>query len=179
VTNIVSNATIEGIISTGLKTADLTALIAREEAFLASDPTVGIGALTGARTDTVRPRDLGTPIELRRIPTSVTVTDGGVELAADAWELATATSLVRIANDAPVDWTGPRVTIEWTPDDLELVSAAVIDLVRLAITSSPYGQEATEGHSYSRPGAVLEMRRAIARSLDRSAGAATVHLTAR
>lgn len=171
---IVTASEIEDLMVTGLKAAALTALIAREEAWLANDALVGIGQLTGELTLTVRPRDLRADLRLPRPPDpeSLEVRDNGTTLTADQVALVSA-AIVRRLDRA---WTGPVVEIDITPTDGPAVKSAVIELVRLAVTASPYRQESTEGHSYTKPAELQSMREDIARSLHPHRGAATVYV---
>lgn len=171
---LVTAPEIEGLMVTGLKTADLTALIARQEDWLANDARVGIGPLTGERTIASRPRDLLADLKLTRAPDpeSLVVRDNGVELAPEQWALVSAAILRRL--DRP--WSGPVIELDLTPTDTLAVKTAVIELVRLAVTDSPYRQESTEGHSYTRPAEVQRMREEIARGLSPHRGAASVYV---
>lgn len=171
----VTAAQVEKLMVTGLDAPTLTDLIAREEDWLANDPVVGIGPLTGERTLVIRPRDPFMDLRLQRAPDPDTleVRDNGVTLTADQVALVSAAVIRRL--DAP--WTGPVVEVDVTPTDAGRVKIALFELIRLTISASPYRQESTEGHSYTRPAELQQMREEIARGLDPHRGAASVHLT--
>lgn len=178
--SLIDPADVEALISPGLESDALQDLIDREEDWLANDSEVGIGELTGARTQTiwVQPGDAD-PLLLRR-PTdefggagsggSLDVLDNGV--ARDDVEL-TGPARIEARNGG---WTGPKVEITYTPTDELRVKRVVIELVRLALSSSPYNQEATEGRSYSRSKPVEFQRAQLARSLHPHRSLKTVRL---
>lgn len=171
---------VEALMSTGLEDDALQGVIDREEDWLANDARVGIGQLTGERTQRIYvARGDNDPLLLRR-PTSIDaggsggtfrVEDGGVEL-----DDVVLTGPARIERTSAQVWTGPFVDVTYTPTDAGAVKRALIELVQLTITASPYGQEATEGHSYSRPDDVYQMRESLARTLNPHRGAGTVKL---
>lgn len=171
--SLVTPAAVAALHETGLGTADLQAVIDREEGWLADDPMVGIGQLADERELEIRPRDLYADIWLQRIPDpeSLVVADNGVELTGAQVALVGAATIRRL--DRP--WVGPIVTVTLTPADEGAVKRAVIALVLLTVTGSPYQQESTEGHSYSRPTDVDAAREKIARALHPHRGGMTVY----
>ena len=173
---LVTAAQIEKLMVTGLDAPTLTALIAREEAWLADDPLVGIGQLVGERTLKIRVRDPWLDLKLQRPPDPETleVRDNGAVLTADVgYALVSAAAIRRLTGP----WVGPIVEVDLTPVDGPAVTSAVIELVRLAVSASPFRQESTEGHSYTKPAELQQMREDIARSVHPHRGPSSVHLT--
>ena len=152
---------VAALMSPGIDAADLTLVIEREEDWLANDPVDGIGQLVGERTDTiwVTPGD-DRPLLLRRPTAAVEVVDGGVALAADEVTLLGGTRLEPVGA-----WRGPSVTVMSTPNDQPAVERVLLELVRLSLTSSPYAQESSDGHGYTRPADLTVTRSRLARSL--------------
>lgn len=158
---MITPADVEGLMSPGIDAADLALVIEREEDWLANDPVDGIGQLVGPRVDTiwVTPGD-DRPLLLRRPTAAVTVVDGGVALAADDVTLLQGTRVERVGA-----WRGPTVTVTSTPSDQAGVERVLLELVRLTLSASPYQQESSEGHSYTRPADQGVTRSRLARSL--------------
>jgi hypothetical protein len=179
--SIVDVAEVEALISPGLEAEALQGVIDREEDWLATDAVVGIGPLTGERTQTIWVQaGYADPLLLRR-PTSPTaggsgeefaVVDGGVTLTPDQYALTGPARLERIGGS----WQGPKVEVTSTPTDLQSVRRAILELCRLTLTASPFAQESTEGHSSSRSVPVEAQREAIARKLNPHRGLRTVQL---
>lgn len=173
-------AEVEGLMATGIDPDVVQDVIDREEDWLANDPLVGIGQLAGERTQLiwVEPGDAD-PLLLQR-PTdafggggsgdSLLVLDGGLERTD-----AVLTGPARIERRGG-GWRGPTVEVTYTPTDELRVKRALLELVRLTLTASPYRQEATEGHSYSRPQELQAMREELARSLHPHRGPLTTRL---
>lgn len=154
---VVSAAEVEQIIASGLSPAALEGVIAREEAWL----TRRVGPLVGERTQVLWPTDPSGPLHLRRPTTGVVVMqqggpvatrligDGRVELVSGAWS--------------------PPVSVTYTPDDGLEVKRVLIELVRMAVTASPFVQEGSSGdgpgHTAQRAGSQAAMREDLARSL--------------
>lgn len=150
-------AEVEALLATGLEPAALQGVIDREEDWLANDLRVGIGQLTGSRTQTVgRPHGGTQPILLARPTSAVTVLDNGVTRT-DVAILGG----IRVA----ALWVGPQITLTYTPRDESQVKRVLFELVRMAVSNSPYRQEATGGQSYSRPLEVDTMRERLAVTL--------------
>lgn len=160
-TTIVTPAEVRGLMAPGIGNDALTGVIAREEDWLANDPIVGIGQLEGSRTETfVRAWPLDAPRMLARPATLVAVTDGGVVLGTDEVTVVDRCMVARASGA----WRFP-IVVTYEPDDREQVRRVVLELVRLALSASPFHQEGTEGHSYTRSRNVEQMRRALARPL--------------
>jgi hypothetical protein len=150
-------ADVEALVASGLAPDVLQGLIDREEDWLATDLRFGIGQLVDARTQTVW-RHGSQPILLARPTLAVSVVDNGVA--------RTDVALLGGIRVAPHGlWVGPLVEITYTPSDLARVKRILLELIRIAVSDSPYRQEATEGHSYSRPLEVETMRGRLALTL--------------
>jgi hypothetical protein len=163
---------VAALMSPGIDADDLVLVIEREEDWLAHDPVDGIGQLVGERVDElwVTPGD-GRPLLLRRPTTAVEVVDGGVTLAAGDIRLLGGTRV------EPVDaWRGPTVAVTSTPNDRAAVERVLLDLVRLTLSASPYAQESSDGHAYTRPADQGVTRSRLARSLWPHRGARSVRL---
>jgi hypothetical protein len=152
---------VAALMSPGIDGDDLVHVIEREEDWLANDPADGIGQLVGERTDVlwVAPGD-DRPLLLARPTAAVEVIDGGVPVPPDALRLLGA---VRVERDGT--WRGPSVSVTSTPSDQSAVERVLLELVRLSLTSSPYTQESSDGHSYTRPADLTVTRTRLARSL--------------
>ena len=152
---------VAALMSPGIEAADLTLVIEREEDWLANDPVDGIGQLVGERVDVlwVTPGD-DRPLLLRRPTTAVEVVDGGVALGAEEIHLLGGTRL-----EPAGAWRGPTVTVTSTPTDQPAVERVLLELVRLTLSASPYQQESSDGHSYTRPADQGVSRSRLARSL--------------
>jgi hypothetical protein len=152
---------VAALMSPGIDADDLVLVIEREEDWLANDPVDGIGELAGPRVDTfwVTPGD-DRPILLGRPTAGVTVVDGGVALAPEETRLLGG---IRLERDGA--WRGPTVAVTSTPTDQAAVERVLLELVRLALTASPYAQESSDGHSYTRPADQGVTRSRLARSL--------------
>jgi hypothetical protein len=152
---------VAALMSPGIDAADLVLVIEREEDWLANDPVDGIGQLAGERTDVlwVAPGD-ARPLLLARPTAAVEVVDGGVALSSDAIRLLDGT---RIERDG--SWRGPTVTVTSVPSDKKAVERVLIELVRLTLSASPYQQETSDGHAYTRPADQGVTRSRLARSL--------------
>jgi hypothetical protein len=149
------------LMSPGIDPSDLVLVIEREEDWLANDPVDGIGQLMGERTDLVwvAPGD-DRPLLLVRPTTAVEVVDGGVPVPPDDVRLLGG---IRVERDGT--WRGPSVAITSTPSDEAAVERVLLELVRLTLSSSPYAQESSDGHSYTRPADLGVTRIRLARSL--------------
>lgn len=152
---------VAALMSPGIDADDLVLVIEREEDWLANDPVDGIGELVGERVDTVwvtpgsdRPLLLGRPTA------AVAVVDGGVALAPGQVRLLGG---IRVERDGA--WRGPTVAVTSTPSDQKEVERVLLELVRLTLSASPYAQESSDGHSYTRPGDQGVTRTRLARSL--------------
>jgi hypothetical protein len=152
---------VAALMSPGIEPSDLVLVIEREEDWLANDPVDGIGQLVGERVDTVwvQPGD-GRPILLARPTAEVEVVDGGVALAADDVRLLGGTRVERAGS-----WRGPTVAVTSTPSDQAAVERVLLELVRLTLSASPYAQESSDGHAYTRPADLGVTRSRLARSL--------------
>lgn len=173
--SIVTIDAVKAVMSPGVKDTALQTVIDREEAWLANDPVVGIGPLTGSRIQTlwVTAGD-DSPLLLAR-PTAALakVVDGAVQLGPGAVVLTGPARIERV-NGA---WRGPLLAITYTPTDVAAVKRAVIELVQLALTTSGYQQESSEGHQYTRDmGGMRRQREDVARSLDPHQGLMTMRL---
>ena len=152
---------VAALMSPGIDTDDLVLVIEREEDWLANDPVDGIGQLVGERTDElwVTPGDVR-PLLLRRPTTAVEVVDGGVGLATNETRLLGGTRVEPVGS-----WRGPTVTVTSTPSDQPAVERVLLELVRLTLSASPYQQESSDGHAYTRPADQGVTRSRLARSL--------------
>lgn len=179
-TSLLTPSQVEALIASGLTPVALQGIIDREEDWLATDPVVGIGQLIGVRTQRIWiiPGS-AEPLLLKR-PTdefggqgsggSLVVEDAGVERT-DV--ILSGPARIEALN---ATWAGPFVEAIYAPIDQSSVERALFDLIRLTITASPYQAENSEGHSYTRPQELQDMREAIARSLDPHRGNASVVL---
>jgi hypothetical protein len=152
---------VAALMSPGIDADDLVLVIEREEDWLANDPVDGIGQLAGERTDVLwlAPGD-DRPVLLARPTAVVEVVDGGVPVPPDEVHLLDG---VRVERDG--SWRGPTVAVTSTPSDQRAVERVLLELVRLTLSSSPYAQESSDGHSYTRPGDLGVTRTRLARSL--------------
>lgn len=152
---------VAALMSPGIDADDLVLVIEREEDWLANDPVDGIGQLAGERTDVlwVKPGD-DRPLLLARPTAAVEVIDGGVPVPPDELRLLEGT---RVERDGA--WRGPTVTVTSTPTDQKAVERVLLELVRLTLSSSPYAQESSDGHSYTRQADLGVIRTRLARSL--------------
>jgi hypothetical protein len=152
---------VAALMSPGIDTGDLVLVIEREEDWLANDPVDGIGQLTAVRTDVlwVTPGS-DRPLLLARPTAAVEVVDGGVPVPPDEIRLLDGT---RVERDGA--WRGPTVAVTSTPSDQRAVERVLLELVRLTLSASPYAQESSEGHSYTRPADLGVTRTRLARSL--------------
>jgi hypothetical protein len=124
---------VKALVATDLSDSDLEDVIAREEAWLARR----IGALTGERTMLcyIAAPDLDMPLYLTRPmePSQVRLLGNGT-----------------IVERADAHWTGPTVSVTFTPnDDLE-VERVIIELVRIGVSTTPFESERIGEYSYSR-----------------------------
>lgn len=160
--SLVLPADVLAIMSPGVTGADLQAVIDREEAALAAR----IGPLTGSRTVTLHPAgDLDLPLFLPRSTDATDRTDVDVF----GFQLE--------RNDGGL-WTVDEAFV-FTPNDEAQVKLAILDLIRLTVTSSPYSQESTEGHSDTRRVDVSRARENIYRSLGPKLGPTSVRTASR
>jgi hypothetical protein len=152
---------VAALMSPGVDADDLLLVIEREEDWLANDPVDGIGQLAGERTDVlwVAPGS-DRPLLLARPTAAVEVVDGGVLVSADEVRLLDGTRVERAGA-----WRGPSVAVTFTPSDQHAVERVLLELVRLTLSSSPYTQESSDGHSYTRPADLGVTRTRLARSL--------------
>lgn len=152
---------VAALMSPGIDGDDLMLVIEREEDWLANDPVDGIGQLAGERSDVlwVTPGD-DRPLLLARPTAAVEVIDGGVPVPGGEIRLLDGTRLERDGA-----WHGPTVTVTSTPTDQKAVERVLLELVRLTLSSSPYAQESSDGHSYTRPADLGVTRSRLARSL--------------
>lgn len=179
--SIVSPAECESRFATGLTEDALQSVIDQQESWLSRQ----IGALVGERTVTLYPRPYDGPIYLQRLPDpdTIIVTVQGSQLDSGQFRVE-GSRIDRIfpglssVIDAEADdvlvaqpyigrWSG-IVTVKFTPVDEDDIRAAVISLVRLAVTDSPYSAESGEGHSYTRMASYVRQRGQIARTLQPS-----------
>ena len=89
--------------------------------------------------------------------------------------------MARVIEKATDSWTGPSVVVTYTPDDGDAVKRALVDLVRLTVTASPFVSEDAGGYSYQRsegdPARTIEASRAaIVRSLQPHRGPGSARL---
>lgn len=152
---------VAALMSPGIDTSDLVLVIEREEDWLANDPVDGIGPLVGERTDVlwVAPGD-DRPLLLARPTAAVEIVDGGTPVPPDDVRLLDGTRIERVGA-----WRGPTVAVTSTPSDQHSVERVLLELVRLTLSASPYQQESSEGHSYTRPADLGVTRARLARSL--------------
>jgi len=153
-------ADVEALVASGIAPDALQGVIDREENWLATDLAVGIGQLIGSRTQTVwRVHGHGQPILLARPTAAVAVKDNGIT--------RTDIALLGGIRVEPLNgrWVGPTVELTYTPTDEPQVRRVALELIRIALSDSPYRQEGTEGHSYSRPLEVETMRERLASTL--------------
>lgn len=152
---------VTALMSPGIDPADLVLVIEREEDWLANDPVDGIGQLVGERTDVlwVMPGD-DRPLLLARPTTEVALVDGGVPVAPGDVRLLGGARVERA-----VPWRGPTVAVTFIPIDRSAVERVLLELVRLTLSSSPYAQESSDGHAYTRQADIGVTRSRLARSL--------------
>lgn len=163
---------VAALMSPGIDADDLVLVIEREEDWLANDPVDGIGQLVGVRTDTIWvTHGDDRPLLLRRPTAAVTVVDGGVPLAADDVRLLRGIRVEPVAS-----WRGPTVAVTSTPSDQPAVERVLLELIRLTLSASPYQQESSDGHSYTRPADQGVTRSRLARSLWPHRGAKSTRL---
>lgn len=167
---------VEALMATGIEPAALQKVIDREEDWLANDPKVGIGPLLGERTQLLWVRIMDRRDLLIQRPTDdfggggsggqLVVIDNGVELTTDDFALVGPARITRLWAGFPAGpWTGPKVQVTYAPTDRIRVEETILELVRLRLSASPFNQEASEGHSYTRPKELQAMRDDLARSL--------------
>jgi hypothetical protein len=163
---------VAALMSPGIDADDLVLVIEREEDWLAHDPVDGIGELAGERTDVlwVAPGD-DRPLLLARPTAAVALVDGGVPVPAGEVRLLGG---VRVERDGA--WRGPTVEVTSTPSDQKAVERVLLELVRLTLSSSPYAQESSDGHSYTRPADLGVTRTRLARSLRPHRGSRSTRL---
>lgn len=148
---------VTAVMEPGIEVEDLQDVIDRQESFLASR----IGPLVGEMTQTLVPtRNLAHPLVLKRPTDETDLSDVEVN------------GYVITRTDGE-DWS-PPVVVTYTPTDEAQVKEVLIELVRLALTSSTFNQEATEGHSYSRSKDVTRLREQLVRTLMPKVGPTTV-----
>ena len=173
-TSLVTPDEVKAVLAVGITGTALQAVIDREEGWLANDPHVGIGPLSGERTQSIRViYGDDSPLLLQRPTASVAVTDGGTLLTA---EQVVQTGPARIEKVAEL-WRGPVVAVKYTPNDSAAVKGVVIQLVALALSASPFQQESAQGHQYIRDsGGVVKLRQTLARSLHPHTGLMSTQL---
>lgn len=147
--NAVFTADVRALVESPLGDADLERVIARAEARLAAE----IGPLTGERTEvfTIVSGDAYRSLRLRRTTNAVTLTTNG-DASADFRVSSDSRTVIPLSADAWAlgYWTGV-VEITYTPNDIDLVTSAVIDMVRATVTSPGDFQSETIGdYSYTR-----------------------------
>jgi hypothetical protein len=158
-------AEVRALVATSLSDVDLQDVITREEAWLARR----IGALSGPRTVVLESPTAWEDIVLMRPTDEVEVED------ADAATTATliGTTIVMRGTTAlgRTPWVGPTA-ITYTPTDEDEVKGVVIELVRGALSRSPYESETIGDYSYSRSGqnGSMPTRAGLVRSLMPGAG---------
>ena len=142
---VVTVAQVKAVVSTDMSDADLEDVIAREEAWLARR----IGPLAGEREQTcyLIDSDLDMPLYLTRPVDEVTVTDYDVELDPALVRLLANGTMVERADRG---WEGPIVVLTFTPNDELEVQRAVIELVRISVSTTPFESERIGEYSYSR-----------------------------
>lgn len=163
---------VAALMSPGIDPDDLVLVIEREEDWLANDPVDGIGQLAGARVDTfwVTPGD-DRPLLLARPTVAVAVVDGEAAVPANDIRLLDGTRIERAGS-----WRGPTVAVTSTPSDQRAVERVLLELVRLTLSASPYAQESSDGHAYTRPADQGVTRSRLARSLWPHRGAMSARL---
>jgi hypothetical protein len=138
--SVVTPAEVLVLVAPGISEPDLQELINREESRL--EARLGT-PLTGGISDvTYRPTRTGDPILLPRLPVPDSVS---VEESGEAVDVIVAGARVSRASGS---WSTPTFSYDFADEDE--VRAVIIDLIRLALSESPYSQEGTEGHSYTR-----------------------------
>lgn len=152
--SLVTPAEVTVLVETSLETAELQAVIDREEAALAAI----IGPLAGDRTEVfLLTVDMAAErLTLRRPTDEVEVTDNGVAVAAaDIRLLANQRTIMRFASTGYTRgyWTGP-VEVTYEPNDSAQVSRGVIELVSIGLsspaTNTGLASETTGTYSYTR-----------------------------
>jgi hypothetical protein len=148
---------VRALVETAIGDDDLQDVIDREEARLARR----IGPLTGERTVVIPRPPYNQPIRLYRAATAATVEDNGTEV-----DVTVHGGYIYRGADTytPLTyWVGP-VSLTYTPDDELEVRAGVIEMVRAALTASPYQSESIDGYSYTRASGGFSLA-ALVRSL--------------
>lgn len=133
----------------GLSDADLQARINGTEGQLARR----IGPLTGLRTTVVNAgRAVWLPRPWKADPAPI-IRDAGVVV--DTAKYAIWPNGRVLLTDG-LAWAGPRVEVDWTPDDEAAVREAVISLLDLQLR--PYQSESIGDYSYARGGQKMLQR---------------------
>lgn len=168
--SLLTLAEASALISAGLGDAAFQGVIDREEAWLARR----IGTLVGARTQTfhVRVEDADDPLHLRRPTAAVTVTDNGVLIAGSGVRLLRDGAAIENTKGS---WAGP-VAVLYTPNDTDEVRRAVIELIRLGVSASPYDAETIGDYSYTRGRSPDAQRQDLVRELLPRRGPGTIRL---
>jgi hypothetical protein len=156
---------VEALMATGLAPAALQGVIDRDEDRAANSPRYGIGQLVGERTQDVwRPMGGSDPILLRR-PTDAFGGGGSGDslLVVDNGVTRTDVLLFNGIRLEPLNglWVGPKIEITYTPIDELQVKAQLFEMIQLTVTFTPFSSESNEGHSYTRPRNIEDMRAAI------------------
>jgi hypothetical protein len=125
-------------------------IIDEQEAWLARKLR---GPLEGSRTETFHVgynRTTG-KLALARYTDAVTLTDGGVSVAADQFRLVDHGSAIeRLETASSLWWTGPYVGAVYTPNDEDEVRRVLFDLVAIAATpAEAHTSEQIGAYSYS------------------------------
>jgi len=147
---------VRAMVESPLSDVVLQDVIDREEAWLARR----VGPLTGSRAVVIPEPPRHDPITLSRAVSTVTVTDAGIAVVVDVVGQT-------IRRDDLLGWVWP-VSITYTPDDEDEVRRVVIELVREALSRSPYQSESIGDYSYTRggrDGSGMIGRRGLVRSL--------------
>ncbi len=156
VTSVVSVDDVRALVASGLTTAQLQAVIDREEAALARR----IGPLAGPRTVTYQ-QGGGSTLRLQRPARAVSVGEGGIALGSSAFALLSdGRSILRTG----ASWWSSPTAVTYTPDDLAEVRRVVIELVRLTVNQTGYESEQVAGE-YSYKALPAGEREALIRSL--------------
>jgi hypothetical protein len=169
--SLLSAAEVEARMATGLDLDVLQLLIDDEQSWAENHPRLGLGPLTGERTQRCyrRPGDDG-PLLLQR-PTDeqgglasggrIYVQDGGKDLGESEVAL---TGPARIEKTSGA-WRGPTIDVTYTPTDELIMRRGMFKLIRLALSDSPYKSEQSAGESYTRGADLEEQREDVLRSM--------------
>lgn len=172
--SVTTPADVRALVKTALTDPQLQAVIDREEAYLARE----LGApIAGERTQEIWRLPGGisfNDIHLKR-PTDeiTTVVDNGVDVDLDEIRLLENGTIVERAAAAETSgaWTGPLITVKYTPNDEAEVVRVVIELCRLTLLESGFIGETIGTYAYEKgrvPASSMQVQNASRKALVRT-----------